>query len=225
MIKQIVQQVAESSPCQFQRLEDQHEELTFYKADDPNYQRFLVVLETDQLSTPSELNDKVQDKTPQNLLETPSFAKNTDLVILFRLGSLAELHQHEHNIFDIEENAYSIKKHVLYYTTAELEELKLYLTQGENIETLVTNSDYFNRYKKNTSEETAFGLVCRLYVKLPFLAVPAQEAKLTSANQLADKLLNEQQTLTFFNSIEQQLSNGSDYEEVMEALINEQMAD
>lgn len=225
MIKYIIQHVAESSPCQFRRLESTSEELTFYKAGEPNYQRFLVVLDTALLSNPSELNDKVQNLTPQILLETPSFAKNTDLVLLFRLDSLTELPEYEHNIFDIEENAYSLKKHVLYYTAAESEQLKQYLDSGSSIETLITNSEFFERYKINPSEETAFGLACRLYVKLPFLAVPAKETTLTSASQLADRFLSEKQVLAFFNSIEKQLNDGSGYQEVMEALIDEQVAD
>lgn len=217
--------MAESSPCQFQRLEGPFEGVTFYKSGVPRYQRFLVISEVEQLSTASNINDKVQNKTPLALMENPSFAKNTDLVLLFKLDSLAELHQYEHDIFDIEENAYSLKKHVLYYTTSELELLKQYLKLGESIETLVTTPDSFNHYKHNPTEETAFSLACRLYVKLPFLAVPAKEATLTSANQLADQLLNKQQLFTFLNSIEQQLSNNCEYQEVMEALINEQMAD
>ncbi|TOP55622.1 ABC-three component system middle component 1, partial [Vibrio parahaemolyticus] len=88
--------------------------LAFYKATHSSYQRFLVILESDKLSTPSELNEYIQDNTPQSLLETPTFAKNTDLVVLFRLDSLTKLNQYEHQIFDIEENAYSLKKHVLY---------------------------------------------------------------------------------------------------------------
>ncbi|WP_337164535.1 ABC-three component system middle component 1 [Vibrio fluvialis] len=225
MIKQMIHQVAESSPCQFQRLDCPAENIEFYKAGNSNHQRFLVVLDADQLSTPSELNEKVQEITPQALQETPSFAKNTDLILLFRLDSLAKLHQYEHSIFDIEENAYSLKKHVLYYTTGELEQLKQYLDLGESIETLVTNPELFNHYKHNSSEETAFSLACRLYVKLPFLAVPAKESILTSANQLADQLLSEKKLLVFFNSIEQQLSAGHGYQDVMEALIDEQMAD
>ncbi|WP_419227066.1 ABC-three component system middle component 1 [Alteromonas sp. OM2203] len=225
MIKQIVQRVAENSSCLFERLESDFEDYSFYVARDPNYQRFLVVLETDQLSAPSELNEQVQACTPPILLGTPSFAKNTDLVILFKLGSLTELKQYEHNIFDIEENAYSLKKHLLYYTSTELEQLNEYLELGGTLYELLANSDAFNRYKQNPTEETAFSLACRLYIKLPFLAVPAQEAILTSANELAEQLLSEAQLLPFLNSIEQKLGDGHTCQEIMEVLINEQMED
>ncbi|TOP55616.1 hypothetical protein, partial [Vibrio parahaemolyticus] len=94
-----------------------------------------------------------------------------------------------------------------------------------SIENLVTEPESFNHYKKDPSEESAFSLACRLYVKFPFLAVPAKEATLTNANQLADQFLSEQQLSDFYNSIELQLTAGDGYEEVMEALINEQMAD
>ncbi|MEL4390333.1 ABC-three component system middle component 1 [Shewanella xiamenensis] len=225
MIKQIIQQVVEGSPCQFQKLDTLLEELTFYKAAHLSYQRFLVILETDKLSTPSELNEFIQGNTPQSLLETPTFAKNTDLVILFRLDSLTKLHQYEHKIFDIEENAYSLKKHVLYYTEAESEKLKQYLDLGESIETLVTELEYFNHYKQEPFKESAFSLACRLYIKFPFLAVPATKATLTNANQLADKFLSEQQLSDFYNTIEVQLAVGNEHYKIMEELINEQMAD
>ncbi|KXI21298.1 ABC-three component system middle component 1 [Photobacterium sanguinicancri] len=225
MVKQIIQQVVERSPCQFQQLETPSEEFTFYKAAHLSYQRFLVILDSDKLSIPSELNEYIQNNTPQSLLETPAFAKNTDLVILFRLDSLTELHQYEHKIFDIEENAYSLKKHILYYTETELEKLKHYLDSGESIETLVTESEPFNLYKKDPFKESAFSLACRLYVKFPFLSVPAKEATLTNANQLAEQYLSEKKLSDFYNSIELKLNVGNGYQEVMEALINEQMAD
>lgn len=225
MIQEIIQQVAENSLCQFQKLESPFEKLAFYESRDPSYQRFLVSLEIEQPSSASELNDQVQECAPQSLLQEPSFAKNTDLVLLLKLGSLSDLHKHEHSIFDIEENAYSLKKHVLYYTARELELLNQYLELGEGIETLVTNPDGFKRYKENPSEETAFSLACRLFVKLPFLAAPIQESTLADANQIADQLLDEKQLFTFFQSIEHQLNAGGEYQKVMEALIDEQMAD
>ncbi|QDF68115.1 hypothetical protein FJQ87_16880 [Shewanella sp. SNU WT4] len=224
MIKKIIQQVVEGSPCQFVQLDTPLEKLTFYKAAHLNYQRFLVVLESDKLSTPSELNEYIQGNTPQSLLEIPTFAKNTDLVILFRLDTLTELNKYEHKIFDIEENAYSLKKHVLYYTEAESEKLKQYLDSEEGIEILLTEPEAFNHYKQAPFNESAFSLACRLYVKFPFLAVPAKEETLTSANELADQYLREQQLLGFYNSIETQLTVSNGYKEVMEALINEQMA-
>ncbi len=225
MIKQMVQQVAENSPCQFQQFGSPLEGITFYCSGNPDHQRFLVVLDAERLSSPYELNNKVQERTPPELLKIPSFSKNTDLVVLYRLDSLADLHQYEHSIFDIEENAYSLKKHVLYYTTSESEQLSQYLALGKEIETLVVDPEHFNQYKIKPVEETAFSLACRLYIKLPFLAVPAKEATLTSANQLANQLLDGQNLLTFFNEIEQQLSVEQTHEKVMEALINEQMAD
>jgi hypothetical protein len=222
--------VIKGSPCQFQQLEAPLEELIFYKAAQLSFQRFLVILDSDKLSTPSELNEYIQSNTPNSLLETPTFAKNTDLVILFQLDSLAKLQQYEYKIFDIEENAYSLKKHVLYYTEAESKALKQYLDSGKSIETLVTEPESFNHYKQDPFKESAFSLACRLYIKFPFLAVPAKEEILTmplqtNANQLAEQFLSEQQLSDFYNSIERQLTVGNGYQVVMEALINEQMAD
>lgn len=224
MIKHIIQQVAEKSPCQFQQLESPFEDLDFYEAKDSRFQRFLVILEVNQLCSPSELNAQVQNKTPESLLTKPSFAKNTDLVILFKLDELTDLPQQEHSIFDIEENAYSLKKHVLYYTTKELDQLKQYFDRGEDIDSLISSSEAFTDYKENPNEETAFSLTCRLFVKLPFLAAPIQESTLEDANKIADQLLSEKQLLTFFQSIELQIAKGSEYKKVMEALIDEQMA-
>ena len=52
MVKQIIQQVVERSPCQFQQLETPSQEFAFYKAAHLSYQRFLVILEAEQLSGP-----------------------------------------------------------------------------------------------------------------------------------------------------------------------------
>ncbi|HHG3257972.1 ABC-three component system middle component 1 [Vibrio parahaemolyticus] len=224
MVKKIIQQVVERSPCEFKQLETPLEALTYYEATHLSYQRFLVILEADELSTPFELNEYIQNNTPQSLLKTPAFAKNTDLVILFKLDSLSKLRQYEHKIFDIEENAYSLKKHVLYYTEQESNKLMQYLSSGDSIETLVTESQYFNDYKRDPFIESAFSLACRLYVKFPFLSVPAKEAQITDAIQLADQFLIEQQLSDFYRSIELQLTAFPEYQDVMEVLINEQMA-
>ena len=225
MIKKIVNRVAEGSSCQFELVNNIDESILFYRSGISTHQRFLVVLDTDELSSPSELNAKVQEITPQAFHKMPSFAKNTDLILLYRLENINNLYLFENQIFDIEENAYSLKKHVLYYTERELEQLNSYLDTGENLETLIKDPDLFNEYKNNPIQETAFSLACRIYVKLPFLEVPAKESNLIDPNEIAEKFLSNKNLSEFFNSIQKQVNDGNEYDSIMEALINEQMAD
>ncbi|TOB46386.1 ABC-three component system middle component 1, partial [Vibrio parahaemolyticus] len=69
-----------------------------------------------KLMKPNELNQWVLANTPHLLREHPTFAKNTDVVVLFELDRLADIIDHESEIFSLEEDGYSFKKHVLYYS-------------------------------------------------------------------------------------------------------------
>jgi len=219
MIRRLIKELAASSPCQFELYQQEHEHCDFYRASGEVYQRFLVVIETDQLLPPTKLNQLIQLATPQELLQTPSYAKNTDLIVLFRLENLSDVIQFEHEIFDIEEDSYSFKKHVLYFSSSELEKI------GEqNVNELIKDQIAFNNYKEDPMTESEYGLVCRLFIKLPFLSVPVQEAEMEDPCELADQLLEQDGLLALTNSLEKMVNNNPDYQAIIEEYVREKMA-
>lgn len=223
MIDHIITILSGNSPCKFELVEQASEQFSFYRATSPDYQRFLVVLHVKKLIQPSELNQWVLSNTPNQLRELPAFAKNTDVVVLFKLDNLADIVGYESEVFSLEEDGYSFKKHVLYYSEAELSLLG-------NIETnklsdVIKDQSKFSLYKKSPLSESEYGIVSRIYIKLPFLSVPVDESELDDPCILADTGLQKAGLLELSNEFERVLASvGSDYEAVVEEYIRGQMA-
>lgn len=222
MIRKYIDELAKNSPCQFELLSQECESLDFYIAGNKDYERFLVVLESATLPTPGELNELVRLSTPDQLLQDPSYAKNTDLVVLFNVNDLTDLYQHEHSIFDIEEDGYSFKKHVLYFTDEEVSTLGQ--KEFNQIEELLLDQESFKQYKDSPTTQSAYSLACRLFVKLPFLQVPVKETELQDASRMADDLLKKAGLLELTSQLEQLITSGNDHQTVIEEYAREQMA-
>ncbi|MGL6582960.1 ABC-three component system middle component 1 [Aeromonas caviae] len=114
----------------FVRVEQQYEEynnLLFYKKELGEFQRYVITISLDEMIDDLDvdvIHDKVLNSTPDNLLASPAFSKNTDLIVLLKLDNLANYKKLEEIIFSIEENPYHFKKYVLYYTEDELRKVR-----------------------------------------------------------------------------------------------------
>ncbi|CZF79652.1 ABC-three component system middle component 1 [Grimontia marina] len=223
MINKIITALSSTSPCQFKLVKQESEIFSFYQATSPCYQRLLVVVHVEKLMQPSELNQWVLANTPDELRELPAFAKNTDVVVLFRLESLADIVNYEYKVFSLEEDAYSFKKHVLYYSQEELTILDKIDTNS--ISDLIKDQNKFSLYKKSPLEESEYGIVSRIFIKLPFLSIPVDESELDDPCLLADTELQESGLLELTNEFESLLASvGSDYEAIVEEYIRGKMA-
>ncbi|MCG7585728.1 ABC-three component system middle component 1 [Photobacterium sp. OFAV2-7] len=223
MINQVITTLSSNSPCQFKLVEQASEQFSFYRAASPNYQRFLVVVHVEKLMQPSELNHWVLANTPDELRELPAFAKNTDVVVLFELENLADIVNYESEVFSLEEDAYSFKKHVLYYSRAELTLLDK--MEINSISDLIKNQSKFSLYKQSPLVESEYGIASRIFIKLPFLSVPVDESELDNPCMLADIELQEAGLLELTNEFESVLASvGSNYEAVVEEYIRGKMA-
>ncbi|MBF4259850.1 ABC-three component system middle component 1, partial [Vibrio anguillarum] len=173
--------------CQFELVEQDAEHFSFYQSTSNNHQRFLAVVKVLKLMKPNELNQWILENTPDVLREQPTFAKNTDVVVLFELNRLADIVDHESEIFALEEDSYSFKKHVLYYSQTELDLLNE--NDTSDIANLIKDQSKFSLYKKSPMVESEYGIASRIYIKLPFLSVPVDESELDDPCQLADEYL------------------------------------
>lgn len=184
-IREWIQQAAAGSDCQFEIVSTAREQSDFYKARNQNYDRFLIVTAIDELTKPDEINRKTLEEAPEELTCLPAFAKNTDLILLLERDSLELSKQDEATLYAIEEDSYSFKKYVLYYTDEEQQQFETEIKQkGQN---WLHDRKAFEAYRKATLQASAYNLLIRTYIKLPFITVPAAQAQLQDIAQLANQ--------------------------------------
>ncbi len=223
MINQIINTLSSNSPCQFELVEQDAEQFSFYRSMSSNYHRFLAVVKVSILMKPNELNQWVLANTPHVLREQPTFAKNTDVVVLFELDRLADIIDHESEIFSLEEDGYSFKKHVLYYSQTELDLLNEIDTR--DFANLIKDQSKFSLYKKSPLVESEYGIASRIFIKLPFLSVPVDESELDDPCKLADDYLKNVDLLALNNEFEALIANnGNNYQTIVEDYIRGKMA-
>ncbi|AWG86291.1 TPA: hypothetical protein NJ414_000176 [Vibrio parahaemolyticus] len=223
MINQIINTLSSNSPCQFELVEQDAEQFSFYRSMSSNYHRFLAVVKVSKLMKPNELNQWVLANTPHVLREHPTFAKNTDVVVLFELDRLADIIDHESEIFSLEEDGYSFKKHVLYYSQTELDLLNEIDTR--DFANLIKDQSKFSLYKKSPLVESEYGIASRIFIKLPFLSVPVDESELDDPCKLADDYLKNVDLLALNNEFEALIANnGNNYQTIVEDYIRGKMA-
>ncbi|MGC9423592.1 ABC-three component system middle component 1 [Vibrio sp.] len=222
MINKIINTLSSNSPCQFELVEQDADQFYFYRSLSSNYHRFLAVVKVSKLMKPNELNQWVLANTPSILREQPTFAKNTDVVVLFELDRLADVIDYESEIFALEEDSYSFKKHVLYYSQTELDLLNE--NDTSDIANLIKDQSKFSLYKKSPMVESEYGIASRIYIKLPFLSVPVDESELDDPCQLADEYLQKVGLLAIGNEFEALTSNSNNYKGIVEEYIRGKMA-
>lgn len=223
MISKIITALSSQSPCQFELVNQEDEQFSFYRATSKDYQRFLAVVKVTKLMTPSKLNQWVLTNTPDALKEQPAFAKNTDVLVLLEIDRLASIIDYESDVFALEEDGYSFKKHVLYYSKAELDLINN--MDINNISTLIKDQSKFSLYKKSPLEESEYGIASRIFIKLPFLSVPVDESELDDPCKLADNYLRSANVLELSNEFERLfVSSEKNYQAIVKEYIRGKMA-
>lgn len=196
----------------------------FFKKDNSDHKRYIIVFYTENLIESSELNDYIISNVPHDLLDAPSFSKNTDLIVLYKIKDEDDYKKNEKLILDIEENAYHFKKYVLYYTSQEIKLLedKTY----KDVISSLTNHEMFSAYKKNPLLPTSYSLAAKIFIKLPFLSMPdvtresiliADQIKLATQEIGLEDLYN---TLDIFDA-----QNTVSIDNLIEELINAELED
>lgn len=103
--------------------------------------------------------------------------KNTILVILFmRDEERYQEDDYSRAYQEVEENKYLFKKHVLSFTTVELNELKdshkkSALGLVDFLNDQISSHDQFRTFKNNEAFLSGFGLLLKIFIKLPFLSL------------------------------------------------------
>lgn len=192
----------------------------FFKKENNDYQRYVIILETESLDTALSINNLIIENTPKDLIESPSFNKNTDLIITLALPSLSEFKKNESKILEIEENAYHFKKYILYYSEGESE-----LLNGKSFKDLqntLTDHNAFKGYKNNPLNPSLYSLAARIFIKLPFLEMPIQNQNILPIEMQIKNLVNENNLDSLYKKLNS-CDSVSATDKLIKELINEEL--
>lgn len=171
---------------------------------DQKKKEYFIVLITDNLSQMVTASESSQIEVIYNELVKQEhyksdFNKNTSLIILYKTGDTIT-EKLKRQFYQIEEDPYFFKKHVIYYTDKELNDLNTNLPKItiENLDNSVNNLD-FEAFKNNPFAQDYKRLLLTLYVKIPFLKTPHRKREVKN---LTDKIID-------------QISKSSDYDDLV----------
>ncbi|MDU8459285.1 MULTISPECIES: ABC-three component system middle component 1 [Pseudomonas syringae group] len=181
---------------------------SFYIRESGSAIRFAVVHTLDDLTTPGELNNRINHLTPEEFLRNPSFKKNCDLICICRLEVLAEFKDHEEEIFAIEEDPHFYKKYVLYYSTAE--ESALTDFTYDKLLSVIADKKEFLDYKENPLKATQYSFAAKTFIKLPFLELPSHQGSLVSLKLQAAEAVAEAGLNDTYSTIQQVTDKNAD---------------
>lgn len=193
--------------------------ITFFKKENNDYQRYIIILEVTSLENASTINNLIIENTPKDFINSPSFNKNTDLIITLALPSLSDFKINESKILEIEENVYQFKKYILYYSEGESE-----LLNGKNFQDLqntLSNHSDFKEYKNNPLKPSLYSLAARIFIKLPFLEMPIKNEEILPIEMQIENLVKEKELDLLYNILNS-FNNVSANENLIKELINEE---
>ncbi|MBU9808989.1 hypothetical protein LLS47_24330 [Rouxiella badensis] len=149
-------------------------DLALYEYSTPGKTNYWLVIHDEPIITP-----KIQAgwlSKCKNATADPALEKNINLLIVWNTDSSSVLANKR--VHHIEEDSYFFKKHVLPYTTEELESLRQQIaTQGFTtvFRESITAPSTFTEYKSHYLEGGWQSLLYRLAIKLPFIAVNSSD--------------------------------------------------
>ena len=167
MLKNILKEAATSHLFEEVSISD---DSIFLRKKDGHSERFLVIKNLVDISPPEAINEEVMLQVPAALASEPSFKKNCDLVLIHKLSDLADFRLIEEKALEIEEDPFHFKKYFFYYS--ETEDGAAASKSFIDFQKIITDKTEFKSYKENPLKGNFYSLAARMYIKLPFLAVP-----------------------------------------------------
>ena len=113
-------------------------------------------------------------RTSEMAFPEKDLAKNLSILLLLKTEDSHLTGSLNREILDIEENPFFFKKHVLYYSEEEAEQLEEILEKGNqliSLKSIINSPDTFLEYKKQSSKYSWQALCYRIAIKLPFLEI------------------------------------------------------
>lgn len=191
---------------------------SFYVRESGSAIRFAIVHNLDDLTSPAELNNRINHLAPEEFLRNPSFKKNCDLICIHRLNVLAEFKDQEEEIFAIEEDPHFYKKYVLYFSIAEENALTDFTY--DKLVSVIADKKEFVDYKENPLVASQYSFAAKTFIKLPFLELPSHQGSLVSLRQQAIEAVAEAGLSDTYATI-QKVTNANADQIIKEMIKNE----
>ncbi|PSU46614.1 hypothetical protein C9J12_18055 [Photobacterium frigidiphilum] len=196
-----------------------NENILFFKCIKKDKIRYFSVVRFDVLPNAKEINNVVLSNRPEEIRLDPASSKNTDVLVLFNIGSLHLINEHEGQIFEIEEDPLYFKKHVLYYTDDDVS-----LLVNKSLEETLINKVEFNQYKKDASITSIYSIIARIYIKLPFLKIPYNPHEYIPLEKRALDRIENKGLIELFGKVESSSKLDSiNIEDIVKGLVKHEM--
>lgn len=191
----------------------------FYVREKGTAIRFAVLHRLDELMKPGDLNAVINQSAPAAFTTDPAFRKNCDLICIHHLDKLAEFKNHEEQIFEIEEDPHFYKKYVLYYSDTEIEAIKG--IDFARLNKLISDKVQFNIYKNEPTAATKYSAAAKIFIKLPFLALPINKLELVPLRLQIEEAVSENDLVKTYKTIQ---THGQKHDDLIKELINDELA-
>lgn len=169
----------------------------FSLSNEQGRKEFFLIIQTDNLEpfiskTVTEKGfEKIYSLLIKEAFYRPDFNKNTTLIFLFKSENPLPTEKIKRQIYEVEENPYYFKKHVLIFTENQVIDLKskCEAITVENLNSLVNNID-FKEFKNKPDSNDYKQLLLNIYVKFPFLKTPNKKKDIENLTSKISTLLN-----------------------------------
>lgn len=106
--------------------------------------------------------------------KNPALDKNISMLVLWETGGILDLGEMKKKVMTVEEDPYFFKKHVLYFSSQEIDSLKAVMG-NESLHNLlqknIASQDVFAKYKEDPFSREWQPLLYRISIKVPFVDI------------------------------------------------------
>ncbi|OZU88229.1 hypothetical protein CIL03_11280 [Virgibacillus indicus] len=121
-------------------------------------------------------------------LEKSDIKKNTTLFVYIETDNLKSFYeQHKNTIFQIEEDEYFFRKHVIVYSKNGIQNINPNHNISEQLHKILKSDGGIDRFEKNYYDDEEFFIAIQLMAKLPFLIIKSDEEPYESLLEKVNK--------------------------------------
>ncbi|MDX1699164.1 MAG: ABC-three component system middle component 1 [Melioribacteraceae bacterium] len=182
---------------------------------------YWLVVHTDTLTPEliSSLQDEYFDEC-KKVVDSPSFNKNTSLLILYETNPLEII---KGLVQLIEEDPYQFKKYVIPYTNEALSDLKDQVKTEiyENLKLLISDNSVFQDYKSDYNNYNWRHLLYSVAHKLPFLELLIEENQsIANMDEMSKELIERDNLREYYLKLNEFIV-GEDFINLQELNLND----
>lgn len=134
---------------------------------------FWLVIQEGSLASLVDRQSELFDACKQDS-QNSALDKNISMLVLWETGGDLDLGEMKKMVMSVEEDPFFFKKHVLYYSSQEIDSLKAVMG-NESLHNLlqknIASQDVFAKYKEDPLSQEWQPLLYRIAIKIPFIDI------------------------------------------------------